>query len=506
MDATSEIDAAGTPLLVVDEVSKRFDATQALDRVSMTIMPGETVALLGRNGAGKSTLVAALTGLIAADSGSIRVEGHRVGEEQARGAISCLYQHSTLIPSLSITENLFIDRLSNRAGGLIGWRRAHDDARAALVEWDVDIDPRTLVEELTLEERQSVELARALSRGSRLIVLDEPTAQLDSHQAARLHERIRQLQDRGVSFLYISHFLQEVFDVCDRAVVFRDGRTVLTGVVAELDEPAIIRAMSGTGDGEVAQRTRGDQAVAEAAEAVLQVDGLAHRGAFGPVSFEVRPGQVVGLAGSLRSGVTEVGRVLSGLLVPTSGRVRVRGAELELGSVRRCIEAGISSVPQDRLLEGLFPQLGVDENVTATTPGRLGRGGLINPRRRAAAARRIVDDFAVKTAFIDTPIGSLSGGNQQKALFGRAFESEPAILILDTPTAGVDVVSTAAIFDRLEEAAARGLATVIASNTLTELRACDVVHVMFDGEIIRTFEAGWKSEDMIAAIEGVNES
>jgi simple sugar transport system ATP-binding protein len=503
-------DTVDTPhtadLLVVDAVSKRFDATQALDGVSVTIVAGETVGLLGRNGAGKSTLVAALTGLIDIDSGEILIDGHRLGDDSSRGVISCLYQHSTLIPSLSVTENLFIDRIGNTAGGFIDWGRAHTAARTALLDWGVNLDPRIRVEELTLEERQSIELARALSRGSRLIILDEPTAQLDSHQAARLHERIRQLQDRGVSFLYISHFLPEVFEVCDRAVVFRDGRTVLTGSVAELDEPTIIRAMSGTTDGAVAQHTRGDVALAGSSEPVLRVEGLAVDGAFEPLSFDARPGQVVGLAGSLRSGATEVGRVLAGLVTPTSGTVSVAGKPVRLGSVRRVLEAGISSVPQDRLREGLFPQLGVDENVTATTTGLLGRFGFVSPRRRAVAADRVIEDFAVKTATRDAPIGSLSGGNQQKALFGRAFESNPAVLILDTPTAGVDIVSTAAIFDRLEEASTRGLATVIASNTLTELRACDIVHVMFEGRVIRTFDAGWSSEDMIAAIEGVTES
>lgn len=493
-------------LLVVDAVSKRFDATQALDGVSVTISAGETVGLIGRNGAGKSTLVAALTGLIEPDSGEIRIDGYRIGEDGARGVISCLYQHSTLIPSLSVTENLFIDRMSNVRGGLIDWRRAHTDARAALLDWGIDLDPRVRVETLTLEERQSVELARALSRGSRLIILDEPTAQLDSHQTARLHERIHQLQERGVSFLYISHFLPEVFAVCDRAVVFRDGRAVLTADVSELDEPTIIRAMSGTTDGAVAQHTRGNPALAAASEPVLRVDDLTLDGSFGPITFDARPGQVVGLAGSLRSGATEVGRVLSGLLTPTSGTVTVRGDAVVAGSVRRSLAAGISSVPQDRLREGLFPELGVDENVTATTPGQLGSLGFVSPRARAEATDRIIEDFGVKTESRTTPIGSLSGGNQQKALFGRAFESRPSVLVLDTPTAGVDIVSTAAIFDRLELASSEGLATVIASNTLTELRACDIVHVMFNGRIIRTFPKDWSSEDMIAAIEGVTES
>lgn len=493
-------------LLHVDSVSKRFDATQALDGVTISVAAGETVGLIGRNGAGKSTLVAALTGLIEVDSGQILVDGVRLGDGDGRQAISCLYQHSTLIPALSVTENLFIDRVSNLAGGFVSWARAHGEARAVLADWGVDLDPRTRVEELTLEERQSVELARALSRGSRLVILDEPTAQLDSHQAARLHERIHQLQDRGVSFLYISHFLPEVFEVCDRAVVLRDGRTVLEAPVDELDEPAIIRAMSGTGDAAVAQRTRGDRALAAASEPVLRVADLALDGVFGPVTFDARPGEVVGIAGSLRSGATEVARVLSGLLRPTGGSATVAGTAIASGSVRAALDAGVSSVPQDRLREGLFPQLGVDENVTATTASRLGRLGFIDRRVRDRAADRIIEDFAVKTSERGSAIGSLSGGNQQKALFGRAFESQPLVLVLDTPSAGVDIVSTAAIFERLEQASGRGLATVIASNTLTELRACDVVHVMFEGRIIRTFEPGWSSEDMIGAIEGVDET
>lgn len=505
MNAQANTQNGPAPLLSVASASKRFEATQALDGVSMVVDAGETVALLGRNGAGKSTLVAALTGLIDLDAGEISIEGLRIGDEASKGIISCLYQHSTLVPGLSVTENLFIDRIDNAPGGFINWRRSHGDARRVLLEWGVDIDPRVRVEELTLEERQSVELARALSRGSRLIILDEPTAQLDSHQAKRLHDRIQSLQARGVSFLYISHFLSEVFEVCDRVVVLRDGRTVLEAHVSTVEEPDLVRAMSGSADALIEQHSRGNAAVAAAAGPVLVVSGLEREGVFGPIDFDAQPGQVVGIAGSLRSGASEVGRVLAGLLAPTSGSALVAGAPLDFRSVKSSLNAGVSYVPQDRLLEGLFPDLGVDENVTSTTLEKLGRLGFISRRRRAATADHIIADFGVKTAARDTPIGSLSGGNQQKAIFGRALESRPTVLVLDTPTAGVDVLSTAAIFAELADASASGLATVIVSNTLAELRACDVVHVMFEGRMTATFDEGWSSEDMIAAIEGVRE-
>lgn len=495
---------ATAPIAELVNVSKRFGATQALSEVNIQVRPGETHALLGRNGAGKSTAVAALTGLVRPDEGEVRFGGLLAPHDAAawRDHVACLYQHSTLIASMTVTENLFIDKFSTRGRALLHWPTLRRSAVDLLEQWGIEVNPDAEVADLAFEQRQLVEIARALSQGSKFIIMDEPTAQLDTHQIDRLFESIRRFQTTGISFLYISHFLREVFDLCQRATVMRDGKTILTKDVADLNEDEIIRAMVGTAN--VAQFAgRASKFQPEAVPSV-ELRDLSLDGHFAPLSLSIRPGEVLGIAGSVRSGATAVGEVIAGLRRPTSGDLTIGGKPVPQGHVDKAIAAGVGYVPQDRKTQGIVGPLSVAENITMTIPESFGKAGLVSPAKQASAADQFIELYDIKVSSRDDSLDGLSGGNQQKVVVGRAMASSPALLVLDTPTAGVDIASTGTLFDAVDAAAQQGLAVMVISNTISELRLCDKVHVMFNGELTSEFEAGWDEPLMVAAIEGVS--
>ncbi|MGH3377792.1 MAG: sugar ABC transporter ATP-binding protein, partial [Actinoallomurus sp.] len=345
-------------------VSKRFGVTVALDEVSLAVAGGQVHGLVGRNGAGKSTLVSVLTGLVAPDAGTVEFAGEpappQADREAWRSRVACVYQKSTVIPSLSVAENLFLNR---QGDGLISWGALRRRARDLLDAWEVDVDVRVPAERLGVEQRQLVEIARALSHGSRFIVLDEPTAQLDGSAIERLFARMRSLRESGVTFLFISHHLDEVYEVCDTVTVLRDARHIVTSPVAELDKTALVAAMTGEATSLIEPSER--PAPTEGTPA-LQVSGLGLPGVFTDVSLTVAPGEVVGLAGSGGSGKMAVGEVVVGLRRAAYGTVEIGGVRPRPGSVPAALRAGAGFVPQDRHREGLVPELSIAENTTLT--------------------------------------------------------------------------------------------------------------------------------------------
>jgi simple sugar transport system ATP-binding protein len=474
-------------------VAKRYGSTVALDAAGIAVAAGSTHALVGRNGAGKSTLVSLLTGLQAPDAGEVRFAGApapALGDREGwRERVACVYQKSTIIPSLTVAENLFL----NRQGRFISWRGLRERASHALEEWSVDVDPQTLAADLTVEQRQLVEIARALSFGARFVILDEPTAQLDGAAITRLFERIRALQGQGVTFLFISHHLQEVYELCDTVTVFRDARHILTAPVADLPKHELVDAMTGEAARLVAPPApRG----ATTGEVVLRFTDP-------DVNFSVRAGELVGLAGSAGSGKLGVAERIVGLRAADPETVEVCGQRPRPGSVPAALAAGVGLVPQDRHREGVVPLLSVAENITLTVPDRLGPAGLMDPRRRERVARALVDELNVKTSGLDAPVSDLSGGNQQKVVFGRALASDPRVLVLIAPTAGVDVRSKETLLEAVDNAAARGTGVLVVSDELDDLRGCDRVLVMFRGRIVREFAGGWRDNDVVSAMEGI---
>jgi simple sugar transport system ATP-binding protein len=516
----------GDATLVVTDVSKRFGATQALDAVSLAVRHGEVHGLVGRNGAGKSTLAHIVAGVLSCDSGSIRFRGRDASEFRGplewRQEVAFVDQEGSLIPTMSVAENLFLVRYARRDGRWMNWRAMKLETQRRLDEWDLAIDPMTPAGDLDVEQHALVEIARTLTAGAKVIILDEPTARLERIQIVRLFEKIRALKKQGIAFVYISHHLVEIFELCDSVTVLRDGQQIPVGAVGDLDEDALVHAI--VGDAAIAaplpdsnaSPSVGEQrtAVASRRSSARSTDGGASRyletreltiGArVKGVSFSVGRGECVGLAGVVGSGAEDVAKVIAGFQRPDSGEVLVDGKPLGFGDVTTSILQGVSSVPRERRREGIIPDLGVDENMTLAIMRRLGRFGLVMPRRRAEVADGLMASLQIVASSPGQSIRALSGGNQQKAMFGRALASNPSVLVLVSPTAGVDVASKAALLETVNRAREdSGVAVILVSDELDELRACDRVLVMFRGRITNEFDSGWVDDEIIAAMEGI---
>ncbi len=493
------------PIVEAIGVSKRYGATLALADARIRVMPGESHALVGRNGAGKSTLVGILTGLRGPDSGEVRFGGEpappladRAGW---RSRVACVYQHSTIIPDLTVAENLFVNRQPLGSGGLISWKALRREARTVLERWNVSVSEDMRAGDLRVEARQLVEIARALSYGARFIILDEPTAQLDGEEIKRLFVRMRELQGQGVTFLFISHHLQEVYEVCQAVTVLRDARHIVSAPVSALPKDALIEAMTGErvnlGASDAAGRTLpADAPVALEVAGVSGVD-------FADVSFSVRRGEVVGISGATSSGRIGVAEAIAGLGRTTGGEIRILGKPLRTGDVPAALAAGVGCVPKSRHHQGLVLPLSVADNTTMTIADRLGSWGFIAPKRRNDVTRAAIRDLGVVTEGPEQPVASLSGGNQQKVVMGRALANDPSVLVLMDPTAGVDVKSKEALLGVVERMRQSGKAILVVSGELEDLRTCDRVLVMRHGGIVAEHKAGWSDNALVAAIEGI---
>ncbi|MFD5593142.1 sugar ABC transporter ATP-binding protein [Streptomyces griseorubiginosus] len=419
-----------------------------------------------------------------------------------RQRVACVYQKSTIIPELTVAENLFLNRHDRGRGGLISWRSLRRKAEELLRTWSVDVDVRTAAGELDVEQRQFVEIARALSFGARFIVLDEPTAQLDAAAINRLFGRIKDLQEQGVTFLFISHHLQEIYEICDTVTVFRDARHILTAPVTDLPRSELVAAMTGDAAAENVGRRRGR--VETGVPEVLSVTGASLDGAYDDVSFVIRGGEIVGLAGAASSGRTEVAETVVGLRAAGTGTVEIAGVRPRPGSVPAALRAGVGFVPQDRHHQGYVPGMSIADNGTLTIPERLGPPGFIDRRRRDDLARNMITNLAIKTPGPELEVSGLSGGNQQKVVMARALASDPKVLVLINPTAGVDVRSKEFLLGKVEETAESGTGVLIASDELDDLRMCDRVLVMFQGRVVAEKPSGWHDHELVAAMEGVD--
>ncbi|WP_328391512.1 sugar ABC transporter ATP-binding protein [Streptomyces sp. NBC_00400] len=496
--------AANGPAAAVhaEGIVKRYGPTVALDGARLTVRPGEAHALVGRNGAGKSTLVSVLTGMTRPDAGRVTFGGAPApgwGDTAAwQRKAACVHQKSMTVPELTVAENLYLGRF--QGGHTIRWRALRERAREVLAGYGVEVDPAARIKELGVEQRQFVEIARALSFGARLIILDEPTARLDAAGIDRLFGKLRELRDRGVAFLFISHHLQEVHELCDTVTVFRDARHVLTAPVPGLAKDTLVAAMTGEEAGP-ARRPR--TAARPPGEPVLRTRGLAAAGHFAPLDLTVRAGEVVGLAGATASGNTAIGRTLAGLRAPDGGRITVRGRPVRTGSVPHALAAGIGYVPEDRHREGLVPGRSVAENATLTVAGRLGPMGTVLPSRTRAFARRMIAALDIRTTGPGQPVSGLSGGNQQKVVIARALAREPAVLVAVRPANGVDVKSKDALLGVVREVADSGSGALIVSDELDDLRICDRVLTLFHGRVTAEFAAGWRDHELVAAMEGM---
>ncbi|MEV6026823.1 sugar ABC transporter ATP-binding protein [Streptomyces sp. NPDC052036] len=494
-----------SPLVQARGIVKRYGPTVALQDGQLTVRPGESHALVGRNGAGKSTLVNVLTGLQAPDEGTVHFDGEPAPPLADRDAwrrkVACVYQKPTVVPELTVAENLFINRQPTGRAGLISWRRLKQEAAEVLGTWNVRVDPEARTADLKVEDRQMVEIARALSFGARFIILDEPTAQLDNREIESLFTRMRALQDSGVTFLFISHHLQEVYEVCQTVTVLRDARWITTAPVADLPRAALVEAMAGEA---VVERTASARdTVADDAPLALDTRGLTGQ-AYEDIDLTVRHGEVVGLAGSSGSGKIELAETLAGLHTPTGGTARLDGRPLPFGDVGAALAAGVGCVPRDRHEQGLVSAMTVGDNATLSVLGRLGRYGFVGTRRRRGFATELIERLDIHAEGPDQPVSDLSGGNAQKVVMARALASDPRLLVLINPTAGVDVKSKESLLARMDSAREDGTAVLVVSDELDDLRRCDRVLVLFHGRIVAEHPAGWHDHELIASIEGVD--
>ncbi len=518
-------DHAAAPAAEAAGIHKRFGSTRALQGVDLSLETGRCLGLVGRNGAGKSTLVSILSGRYPPDAGEVRLDGRpapSLGDIAAwRGRIATVFQHSMVVPSLTVAENVFLGRPPRRPGigglGIVDWRRMREQTRQVMADWGFDVNADTACGNLTVEQRQVVEITRALAAGTRCLLLDEPTAALERGAAQRLFERIRQLQAQGVAILYISHHLEEVFEICTDVAVLRDGEMVLAASLAEVTKDDLIAAMVGqkispAERSAVAPAGHGEpgQAAAGRDRPALEVEGVTYAspGVFlGNVSLTIRAGERVGVTGLRGSGATALARIVAGAATPDAGRVRLGSRVLRPGDRAGALRAGIGYIPEDRQADGFVPLLGAAENITMTVIDRLARGGFIGPRRREALAAPLARRLSLVSAGLGQPVRELSGGNQQKVTVARALASDPVLIVAVTPTRGVDVASKELLLSELDRVTSQtGASLLLATDELDDLAICDRVVVLVRGEIFTEFtEPPFDREALIAATEGLGE-
>ena len=497
-----------------EAVSKTFGETRALIEVSLRVLPGECHGLVGRNGAGKSTLVTLLTGLARPDRGAIRLGGQPAPSLADRGAwlarVACVYQKSMVVPPLTVAENVFLNRPTNGdQNPFVNWRRMRERAHDVMLEWGFDIDVDQDAARLTVEQRQIVEIARALSIGARFLILDEPTASLEKAAVERLFERVRRLRDGGVGILYISHHLEEIYEICDRVSVLRDGELVLHGSVGDISQESLVASMVGSAPPRRATEIEAVQARGALGEKRLELSHLSVRsrsGSVADVSFDVRSGECLGLVGLEGSGSSTVADALVGLLKPAAGTIVINGKHVAAGKVDAVLQLGVGYVPQDRHARGFAPQLGVGENLTLSILGRISNRflGLVSFAERDGVAQEQARKLQIVARSMDQPVSSLSGGNQQKVVVGRALAPDPAVLVVVNPTVGVDVASKEALLDAVGRARDEGMAVLLVSDDFEDLRICTRLLVMVRGRISGEFDRPpWDRQRLIAAVEGL---
>ncbi|MDT0545086.1 MULTISPECIES: sugar ABC transporter ATP-binding protein [Streptomyces] len=451
--------------LVVRGVSKRFGVTQALDRIDLDVRPGEVVALLGENGAGKSTLSNIVAGSFPSDTGHMLWRGRPYEPKSPGDAIShgigLIHQEMRLLPDLTVAENVFLGRLLVRGGRI---DRAEMNRRAAeqLRRLGLDIAPTRLVRTLRVAAQQQVEIAKALTLDAKLLILDEPTAALGSEETDHLFERIDALRREGVSFIYVSHRLEEIARICDRIVVMRDGQRVAAHATAQVPVARLVEEMVGRSVERIFPDTG-----APGRREVLTVRGLTNP-SFRDVSFGVHEGEVFGIAGIVGAGRTELVRAVAGVDPVAAGTVSVEGRVLRLRGPRDAIEAGVALVPEDRKGQGAVLDLSIGDNVALPNLDRVARRGWLTPRRVTEVATAAIKLMTVKGR-AEQPVRTLSGGNQQKVVIAKWLERKPKVVILDEPTRGIDVGARAAIYEVIADLARSGMAVVVVSSDLDEV-------------------------------------
>jgi simple sugar transport system ATP-binding protein len=481
------------PAVEAAGIHKRFGSTRALRGVDLTLEPGRCLGLVGRNGAGKSTLVSILSGIYPPDAGEIRLNA----------PLATVFQHSMVVPGMTVAENVFLGRQPRRRGGLVDWRHMREQAGRVMADWGFDVNAGTPCGNLTVEQRQVVEIVRALAAGTRCLLLDEPTAALERGATERLFERIRQLRTQGVAIMYISHHLEEVFEICTDVAVLRDGEKVLAAPLGDVTKADLVTAMVG----DVPPRARAHPRPAAPAAGggpMLVAEGIT-ASTLRNVTLTVSAGERVGVTGLRGSGATTLARIAAGAAAADAGTVRLGGRTLRPGDRVAALRAGIGYIPEDRQADGFVPLLGAAENIAMTVTDRIATAGFIGPKRRETLAAPLARRLSLVSAGLSQPVGELSGGNQQKVTVARALASDPRLIVAITPTRGVDVASKELLLGELARVNEQtGASLLLASDELDDLVICDRVVVLVRGEVFAEFtDPPFDREALIAATEGM---
>ncbi|MCF0128661.1 MAG: sugar ABC transporter ATP-binding protein [Pseudobutyrivibrio sp.] len=496
-------------LITMRDISKSFPGVKALDRAQFTLRKGEIHALMGENGAGKSTLIKVLTGVYSLDAGEIHVAGiegpvvnHSTLDAQEKG-IATVYQEVNLCPNLTVAENLFIGREPLTKIGTIDWRKMNKRAKEIMDDLEIDIDVTIALENYSLAIQQMIAIARAVDMKCKVLILDEPTSSLDDNEVEKLFRVMRDLKSKGVGIIFVTHFLEQVYAVCDTITVLRNGEFAGEYTVEELPRVKLVAAMLGKDFDDLASIKREGQSTSTG-EAVIEAEGLSHKGTIKPFDFQIKKGEVIGVTGLLGSGRSEMVRCIYGADRAQTGKLKVNGKEINIKDPIDAIKAGMGYLPDDRKADGCIGDLSVKENIVLALQSREG----IFKKISDAEINRIADEFIellqIKTASRDTPISQLSGGNQQKVILARWLCTQPDFLILDEPTRGIDI-GTKTEFQKLalKYAEEEGMSLVFISSEIDEmLRTCSRMYVMRDGAQVGEISGEMTQESVMAAIAG----
>lgn len=485
-----------SPILEVRGITKHFDGVQALRGIDLEVRPGEIHALLGENGAGKSTLIKIITGLYQQDQGEVLVAGEAVDFANVRAAhrtgVVALYQELSIVPTISVAENIMLGEGTHATLGFVRWKELRAHAQALLDRLGQKINLRRLAGGLSPVQQTMVAVARALSIDAKVLILDEPTAALTDTEIEGLFAVLRSLRAEGVAIVYISHRLEEVFALCDRLTVMRNGRTIVTKNVSDSSIDDVISTMVGREQNELyPERGTGGGKV------VLSVEGLSGR-RVRDVSFQVRAGEVLGVGGLAGSGRSEMLRLLAGAQKNSAGIVQVDGVTVVGRGVGRALDAGIALVPEERRAQGVILSAPIADNIAIANLKSVSPGGIVSQRRIVQLAKRSLDELQIKASSVRQPVGQLSGGNQQKVVLAKMLARNPKVLLMDEPTRGIDVGTKAEIYRLIRELAAKGTAVIAVSSELPELIGLsDRILVMHEGRVSGEVEADGADDELI---------
>ncbi|MFD1747301.1 sugar ABC transporter ATP-binding protein [Rhizobium helianthi] len=495
--------ADAEPVLEMRGISQIFPGVKALDQVSISLYPGQVTALIGENGAGKSTLVKILTGIYRPTEGEILINGARVQFGSAQSAIdagvTAIHQETVLFDELSVGENIFLGHAPRTRFGTIDWRTINDRSRELLRQLESEIDPSIRLKDLSIAQRHLVAIARALSVEAQIVIMDEPTAALSRKEIDDLFRIVEGLKRQGKAILFISHKFDEVYEIAENFAVFRDGKAVGHGRLKDTPQADIVRMMVGRDVHNVFPKTN-----VEIGKPVLSVVGYSHPTEFRDISFELRQGEILGIYGLIGAGRSELCQSLFGITRPSSGSLILDGRTVDIRSSRDAIAAGLVYVPEERGRHGLALPMPIYQNMSLPSLGRTSRSGFLNAANELKVARQYAERLDLRAAALSVPVGTLSGGNQQKVVIGKWLATQPKVIILDEPTKGIDIGSKAAVHGFISELASQGLSIIMVSSELPEiLGMSDRVMVMREGLMAGLFDrADATAEQLVRAATG----